>query len=182
MALPLSRRMKASLVLLVLAIAASAVALASDATATSTAGKNIERLVVRGRDTVVDTCQAGVCRFELTDGAFNGTPVGSGAYRGAFRVPVAESFPNGEGGVCAPLDGHITLGTGTSDRLVLALAGDSCQDGAGDPRTSSFTGLVRFTVVYGTGRYGGVRGHGLGSFMEDANDHERVTLIGRMKR
>ena len=39
------------------------------------------------------------------------------------------------------------------DRLVLAVAGNSCQDGAGNPATSSFTGLARFTVEYGTGAY-----------------------------
>ena len=69
----------------------------------------------------------------------------------ASELRVAEAFPNGEGGVCAPVAGRITLGAGTPDRIVLAVAGDSCQDGAGDPTTSSFTGLGRFTVAYGTG-------------------------------
>ena len=49
------------------------------------------------------------------------------------------------------------LGAGTPNRLVLAVAGDSCQDGAGNPATSSFTGLARFTVKYGTGAYAKAR-------------------------
>ena len=66
---------------------------------------------------------------------------------------VAEAFPNGEGGVCAPIEARIVLGTGTPDRLVLAVDGDSCQDGAGDPTTTAFTGLGRFSVKHGTGEY-----------------------------
>ena len=47
------------------------------------------------------------------------------------------------------------------DRLVLAVAGDSCQDGAGNPATSSFTGLARFSVKYGTGAYAKASGDGI---------------------
>lgn len=83
-----------------------------------------QRLVVRGDATVVDgPCDGGVCRLELTDGRFRGTPVGTGAYTGSIRLKVADVFPNGEGGVCAPLKGRIVLGAGTGDRLVLALSG-----------------------------------------------------------
>jgi hypothetical protein len=139
-----------------------------------------QRLVVRGEATVVDTpCEGGIC-LDLTDGGFRGTPVGTGGYTGAVTLRVAEAFPNGEGGLCAPLDGPIVLGAGTPDRLVLAVAGDSCQDGAGDPTKSSFTGLARFTVQYGTGSFSGARGSGLASFSEDAADHDRMTLIGRI--
>ena len=74
------------------------------------------------------------------------------------------------------------LGEGTKDRLVLAVAGDSCQDGAGDPTTSSFTGMAEFTVKHGTGTYAKARGRGLATFSEDAADHDRMTLIGRISR
>ena len=57
-------------------------------------------------------CPAGVC-LQLTDGTFRGTPVGTGAYTGSIELNVAEAFPNGEGGVCAPIRGEIVLGAGT---------------------------------------------------------------------
>ena len=60
--------------------------------------------------------------------------------------------------------------------------GDSCQDGAGPPNAASFTGLARFTVKYGTGSYKGSTGSGLAVFSEDAADHDRMTLIGRISR
>jgi hypothetical protein len=78
-------------------------------------------------------------------------PRRNGAYTGAVKLKVAEAFPNGEGGVCAPIKGRIVLGADTPDRLVLAITGDSCQDGAGDPTRTSFTGLAQFTVEHGTG-------------------------------
>src|SRR5262245_14781910 len=102
------------------------------AATTNTAGAKgtAERLVVRGEATVVDApCDAGLC-LGLTDASFRGT-VGTGPYAGAIKLRLAEAFPNGEGGACAPITGEIVLGAGTPDRLVLALAGDSCQDGAG---------------------------------------------------
>ena len=74
----------------------------------------------------------------------------------------------------------MVLGEGSPDRLVLAVNGDSCQDGQGDPRTSSFTGLAQFVVKYGTGKYARTSGSGLASFAEDAADHDRMTLIGRI--
>jgi hypothetical protein len=142
-----------------------------------------ERLVVRGDATVVDApCHGDVCTLELADGSFRGTPVGSGAYEGRVELKVAELFPNGERGVCAPLRSRIVLGAGSPDRLVLAVSGDSCQDGAGPVTATSFTGLARFTVKYGTGTYAGATGHGLASFLEDAADHDRMTLIGRVYR
>ena len=64
-----------------------------------------ERLVVRGDDTVVDGRARAASALTLTDGAFRGT-VGTGAYTGAIRLDVAEAFPNGEGGVCAPIRGQ----------------------------------------------------------------------------
>ena len=138
-----------------------------------------QRLVVRGDATVTDSqCDAGIC-IEL-DGQFRGTPVGTGAYTGSIQLKIAEGFPNGEGGVCAPIKGRVVLGAGTPDRLVLAITGDSCQDGAGDPTKSSFTGLAQFTVKHGTGKYAGTSGSGLASFFEDAADNDRMTLIGRI--
>jgi hypothetical protein len=141
-----------------------------------------ERFVVRGDATVVDAqCDAGLC-LELTDGQFRGTPVGTGAYTGSVTLKIREAFANGEGGVCAPIQGNIVLGTGTPDRLVLAVSGDSCQDGAGNPQTASFTTLARFAVKYGTGKYARTHGAGLASFSEDATDRDRMTLIGHITR
>jgi hypothetical protein len=158
------------------------------AAATNSAGampakhKTTQQLVVHGEATVKDAqCDAGLC-LDITDGRFRGTPVGTGDYTGAIELRVAESFPNGEGGVCAPIDGHIVLGEGTPDRLVLGISGDSCQDGAGDPTQSSFTGLAHFTVKHGTGAYAGTRGSGLATFSEDATDRDRMTLIGQISR
>ena len=65
---------------------------------------------------------------------------------------------------------------------MLAIDGDSCQDGAGNPQTASFTGLAHFTVKHGTGSYSHARGHGLATFSEDAADRDRMTLIGRISR
>jgi hypothetical protein len=166
--------------LLALVLAGLAFAATTSAAGHDTRHQATQRLVVRGEATVVDApCEAGLC-LELTDGRFRGTPVGTGGYTGSVKLRVADAFPNGEGGVCAPIDGSIVLGAGTPDRLVLYVSGDSCQDGAGDPRTSSFTGLARFTVKHGTGSYSGARGSGLASFSEDAADHDRMTLIGRI--
>ena len=158
------------------------------AAATSAAGhqdstdRTSERLVVRGDATVAEApCDAGLC-LELVDGSFRGTPVGTGAYTGGIKLKVADAFPNGEGGVCAPIQGSIVLGAGSPDRLVLAVTGDSCQDGAGNPATSSFTGLARFTVKHGTGAYAKARGGGLATFSEDATDRDRMTLIGEITR
>lgn len=140
-----------------------------------------QRLVVRGDATVVDgPCDAGVCRLALTGGRFRGTPVGTGAYTGSIRLKVADVFPNGEGGVCAPLKGRIVLGAGTGDRLVLALSGDSCQDGARPLPAASFTGLAEFTVKRGTGSYARATGTGQASFSEDAANRHRLTLVGRL--
>ena len=140
------------------------------------------RAVVRGDATITDTPADGGLRLEFKDGHFRGAPVGSGVYAGSIQLHVAETFPNGEGGVCAPIDGQITLGAGTPDRLDLAVTGDSCQDGAGDPTTTSFTGLARFTVSHGTGSYRGARGSGTAVFAEDVADHDRMTLIGQITR
>ena len=166
-----------------LALLAPLLALAVGAVPADAHHRTSERLVVRGTDTVADgPCPAGVCQLTLNDGAFRGTPVGTGAYTGAIRLKVAEGFENGEGGVCAPIEGSITLGAGSPDRLVLALSGVSCQDGAGPVTEASFTGLAQFAVVKGTGRYAHARGAGIGTFVEDAGDQERMTLIGRISR
>ncbi len=141
-----------------------------------------QRLVVRGDATMVDgPCNAGVCPLEITDGSFRGT-IGTGAYAGSIKLKVAEAFPNGEGGLCAPIETSMVLGSGTPNRLYISVSGDSCQDGAGPVTAASFTGLARFTVKYGTGSYAGARGSGLAGFLEDAADHDRMTLIGHISR
>jgi hypothetical protein len=185
-----SRRIPAALGLIALAVVGLALTVATNGasaaagpgeTSESSKQRTSERLVVRGDDTVKDVpCEAGLC-IELADGTFRGT-LGSGAYAGAVQLKVAETFANGEEGVCAPMKGSIVLGSGSPDRLILALAGDSCQDGAGDPRTASFTGLAQFVVKHGTGAYEKAKGSGLASFSEDATDRERMTLIGRISR
>jgi hypothetical protein len=179
-------RFRSALALFAVALVAPAFAVA-----TNTAGaadpdgaklKHTERLVVRGDATVTDApCDAGIC-VELTGGQFRGTPVGSGDYTGSVELAVADAFPNGEGGVCAPIRGRIVLGAGSPDSLTIAVAGNSCQDGAGNPATSSFTGLARFTVEQGTGAYAKATGSGLASFLEDASDQDRMTLIGHITR
>jgi hypothetical protein len=177
--MPKSIHLPRLLALTVLALAALLVV----ASPGSAHGKRTtERLVVRGTDTVKDVpCPGGIC-LELADGAFQGTPVGTGAYTGAMKLDFAGAFPNGEGGLCAPVAGTITLGTGTPDRLVLAVDADSCQDGAGNPATSSFTGVGRWSVESGTGAYAKARGRGLATFIEDAGDREQLTLVGSITR
>jgi hypothetical protein len=175
------RRIPFALPVLALAFATLALAVTARADAKQQPGAAAQRLVVRGQDTVVDQpCPGGLC-ITMSGGTFRGT-VGSGAYTGKMKVDLTAAFPNGEGGVCAPVAGTMTLGAGTPDRLDLAVWGDSCQDGAGDPTQSSFTGLARFAVVHGIGAYAHARGHGLATFLEDAADHESVTLIGRIAR
>jgi hypothetical protein len=178
--------------LALLGVALAAVALAAIALATSPAGAadrttapggghhGEQRLVVRGDATAVDgACDARVCTVKLTDGRFRGTPIGSGAYSGSIKLKIGAAFPNGEGAICAPLEGRIVLGAGTPDRLVLAVSGDSCQDGSGPLAAASFTGLAQFTVAHATGSYASASASGLASFSEDAAKHHRMTLIGR---
>jgi len=181
MILPTPRRLlPAALLLLVLALAGLTVAAATSTAHDHHPKRTTQRLVVRGDATVKDApCGGGLC-LELSDGAFRGTPVGTGGYSGRVELKIAEGFPNGEGGLCAPIRGDIVLGAGTPDRLVLAVAGDSCQDGAGNPATSSFTGLARFAVKYGTGAYAKADGGGIATFAEDAADHDRMTLVGQI--
>ena len=173
-------RVPASLALLALVVVGLGLATVANGSAAHTS----ERFVVRGEDTVKDggACPAGVCRLELVDGAFRGTPVGSGAYEGTAKLEVAKAFANGEGGVCAPISARIVLGVGTPDRLVLALLGDSCQDGSGDVTASSFTNVARFVIKHGTGAYSKASGSGMATFSEDASDVEHMTLIGRISR
>jgi hypothetical protein len=141
-----------------------------------------QRLVVRGDATIIDhPCAPDDCNFEYAGGTFRGT-LGAGSYTGSFDFDPASIFPNGEGGVCAPIRGTIVLGAGSPDRLVLALRGDSCQDGAGNPTTSSFTTAARFTIEHGTGKYANTTGGGILNSTEDATDHDGLTLIGRISR
>ena len=60
------------------------------------------------------------------------------------------------------------------------MSGHSCQDGAGPLEVSSFTGLARFSVRYGTGSYAHADGSGQATFLEDAAKHHRMTLVGRI--
>ena len=179
------RRLPATLALV--AVAALGLVLAVAAAAGSEPGKHRapERLVVRGEDTVKDAnggaCPGGVCQLELTDGDFRGT-LGTGQYNGSIDLNVAQGFANGEGGVCAPISGRIVLGAGSPDRLVLGISGDSCQDGEGDLTQASFTNMAEFVVKYGTGAYAKARGSGLATFLEDASDRGRMTLIGTIYR
>jgi hypothetical protein len=106
---------------------------------------------------------------------FRGAPIGTGAYTASFKLDVAHTFPNGEGGICAPLKGRIALGAGTRDQLVLAVSGDSCEDGAGPLDAASFTGLAQFTVRHASGSYAEASGSGIASFTEDTAKHHRMT-------
>jgi hypothetical protein len=171
------------LAVLALVLAGLAFGLATGPAGADEHGKHAtkQRLVVRGDATIVDgPCSDGVCKLQFADGKFRGTPVGTGAYSGSVDLKVADAFPNGEGGVCAPIEGRFILGEGSPDRVVLRVTGDSCQDGAGPVTAASFTGLARFTVEYGTGSHAGARGNGIAVFSEDASDHDRMTLIGRL--
>jgi hypothetical protein len=175
MPVPVTRR------LLAVALAGAGLAAAAPAAPASAAGHPAERLVVRGTSTIVDSpCGPAGCPLQMSGGAFRGT-LGSGAYAGDLTLDVARAFDNGEDGLCAPIRGRIVLGAGTPDRLVLTVAGDSCQDGAGPLTQASFTGLARFAVKSGTGTYAGARGAGVAVFAEDAADQDRMTLIGRIK-
>ena len=75
---------------------------------------------------------------------------------------------------------HIVLGAGTADRFVLALCGDSCQDGRRQPGDPV---VHRPRAVGRQARRRRVRhahGGGVASFAEDAADRDRMTLIGRI--
>ena len=163
--------------LMLLALCACALAFTSTASAKH---KQSERVVVRGDATVGDACGPAGCELQ-TAGSFRGT-LGVGGYSATVQLQLPDAFPNGEDGLCAPMRGQLVLGAGSPDRLTLALAGDSCQDGDGPPPASSFTGLADWEVVKGTGKYSGARGHGTAVFLEDAADQERMTLIGLIAR
>jgi hypothetical protein len=177
------RPLRGAVALIAMVLAGLALAATATVANAQPAKKTTERLVVRGEDTVKDTpgCPGGVCQMQIADGAFRGT-LGTGAYDGAMNLRVADAFPNGEGGLCAPVDGTITLGAGTPDRLVLAFRGESCQDGQGPVTAASFTGVARWVVKSGTGAYAKARGHGLYTASEDAGDHEHMALVGRITR
>ena len=142
------------LALLALALTAFVVVFAT--TSAGAAGAP-ERLVVRGDATAVDgPCDARACPLELTDGRFRGDP---GRRRRLHRLAQARGrrapSPTARAASAPRSTGRIVLGAGTADRLVLAVSGDSCQDGAGPLAGASFTGLARFTVKHGTGSYAG---------------------------
>jgi hypothetical protein len=162
-----------------LALALTAFALLF-ATSSADAADARQRLVVRGQATAVDgPCSASACRLDLARGRLRGT-LGRGAYTGALKITVGKAFPNGEGGTCAPLTGRIELRTRATDRIGLIVAGESCQDGSGPLADASFTGLARFRVTHGTGRYAGATGSGLATFSEDAANRHLMTLVGRI--
>jgi hypothetical protein len=163
--------------LLALALAAFTLVFA---TSSAGAADHQERLVVRGQATAVDgPCTAFACPLELARGRLRGT-LGRGAYTGALKITVGNAFPNGEGGTCAPLSGRIELHTRAGDRINLVVSGDSCQDGSGPLPDASFTGLARFRVTHGTGKYARATGRGLATFTEDAANRHLMTLVGRI--
>jgi|1186.fasta_scaffold300843_2 hypothetical protein len=153
-----------------LAVVPVALALAAGGTAVASQSPP-HKFVVRGEDNLSElACSAaGVCDAQVSGGQFRGTE-GAGTYEGTTRLYLRDAFPNGEGGLCAPATGRLVF----AKRLVVALAGTSCQDGAGDPAKASFTGLLRYRVVNG-------HGHGIAGVTEDANDHEHLTLIGTVR-
>ena len=185
---PQSRRLPAmlgliafGLVALALILATSAAAAAPQESAQSANHRSTERLVVRGEDTIKDgPCPDGVCQLELADGVFRGTPVGTGAYNG--RAQGRRVVPERRGRRLRTDRRAHRARRRFADRLVLALSGDSCQDGAGDVTAASFTGIASFLVKHGTGAYAKAKGYGLASFFEDASDREHMTLIGRISR
>lgn len=181
MPFPLKGRMlRPALAVLALALAALACAISASADANHRPAS--EPLVVRTDATVVDApCPSGVCTMQLADAHYRGT-LGTGALAGAVKLTVAAAHDNGEDGLCAPIAGHLVLGAGTPDRLVIAYSGDSCQDGHGPVTNASFTSVARFAVVHGTGAYAGARGGGLMTMPEDAADHAQLTLIGDLSR
>ena len=124
--IPPTRRPASILLAVALALLAFAVTVATSAARATGEHHRLQRLVVRGDSTAVDgPCDARACRVDLADGHFRATPIGTGAYTASLALAVADAFPNGEGGMCAPLDGRIVLGAGTPDRLVLDVSGDS---------------------------------------------------------
>jgi hypothetical protein len=166
--------------LALLALALTAFALVF-ATGPAGAADQPQRLVVRGQATAVDgPCTAFACPLELARGHFRSSPLGIGAYSGSLKVAVGSAFPNGEGGICAPLTGRIELRQKTGT-LSLLISGDSCQDGSGPLPGASFTGVARFRVTHGTGAYAGATGSGVASLTEDAAKHHRMTLVGRIR-
>jgi hypothetical protein len=165
--------------LLVLALAAFALVFATTSAGAADPG---QRLVLRGQATAVaGPCSAVACPLELDRGRYRGS-LGRGAYSGSLKLTIANSFPNGEGGSCAPLTGRIELRMRSADHIGLIVSGDSCQDGSGPLDGASFTGLARFRVTHGTGAYAGATGSGLVTFAEDAAKHHRMTLVGRVRK
>ena len=101
------------------ALLAPALAVLALGATAGAASAHDQRLVVRGDATATDgPCDARGCRVDLDDGRFRGTPVGSGAYRARLRIAVGDAFPNGEGGICAPPEGRIVLGSGTNHHRI----------------------------------------------------------------
>ena len=125
----------------------------------------------------------GVCRSSSTDGRFRGTPLGSRRLR---RLPQARGRP----GLPQRRRRHLRPARRAASCSAPAPpTGSSSPSRATRARTApgpleaaSFTGLARFTVKHGTGRYAGATGGGLATFAEDAANHHRMTLVGRIAR
>jgi hypothetical protein len=171
---------RSAIALIAVAIAGLAFAAASQADDKHSS----QRLVVRGDAKIADGPPGpdGSLPLQIRNGSFRGAPIGTGAYEGDLKLEVSRTFANGEGGVCAPIRGQIVLGAGSPSRLILGIDGDSCQDGKDPLPLSTFTGLAEFEVKKGTGKYAGYRGSGLATFLEDVEDNDRMTLIGRISR
>ena len=173
-------RVGTSLALLALAVVALGLATAASGSPAHTS----ERFVVRGEDTVKDggACPAGVCQLEIADGAFRGTPVGSGHTR---EPPSSRSPRRSRTARAASARRSARASCWVSERPT----GSSSRSGATPARTapetstaSSFTNVARFVIKYGTGTYAKASGSGLATFSEDASDVEHMTLIGRISR
>jgi hypothetical protein len=176
------RPLRAAIALLALVLAGLAFAATATVANAQTSKKTTERLVIRGQDVVKDgPCAPPICEMQLDGGSYRGT-LGTGGYTGSVKLDLAEAYDNGEHGLCAPVRADIVLGAGTPDRLALTVWGDSCQDGGGNPASSSFTATGVFAIKYGTGAYAKAHGGGLFTSSEDATDHERLTFIGRITR
>ena len=163
-------------------LAVPALALLALAPAAQAGDHGAERLVVRGDSTIVDgPCGPDGCPLRMSGGAFRGT-LGTGAYGGDLTLAVADGFPNGEGGVCAPIRGRITLGTGAPTGWSSPSTATPARTAPGPSPPRRSPASRRFKVTHGTGRYAKAHGRGLATFSEDAADHDRMTLVGRIAR
>ena len=163
-------------------LAVPALALLALAPAAQAGDHGAERLVVRGDSTIVD----GTVRPGRLPAADERRRVPRHArHRRLRRRPDARRRRRRSRtarAASARRSAAASRSAPAADRLILAVDGDSCQDGAGPVTAASFTGVATFKVTHGTGRYAKAHGRGLATFSEDAADHDRMTLVGRIAR